>query len=80
MYLHSTTSSCENSGKKRVVPAAALCQGEYGYNGLFIGVPVVLGAGGMERILKLDLNAEEKAMLDHSANAVKGLVEALKLE
>ncbi len=66
--------------KKRVVPAAALCQGEYGYNGLFIGVPVVLGAGGMERILKLDLNAEEKAMLDHSANAVKGLVEALKLE
>ncbi|MCC6998124.1 MAG: malate dehydrogenase [Deltaproteobacteria bacterium] len=66
--------------KKRVVPAAALCQGEYGYSGLFIGVPVVLGAGGMERILKLDLNAEEKAMLDHSANAVKGLVEALKLE
>ncbi len=66
--------------KKRVVPAAALCQGEYGYSGLFIGVPVVLGAGGMERILKLDLNAEEKAMLDNSANAVKGLVEALKLE
>jgi len=66
--------------KKRVLPCAALCQGEYGYNGLFIGVPVVLGAGGMERILKLELNGDEKAMLDHSAKAVQGLVDALKLE
>jgi malate dehydrogenase len=64
--------------KKRVVPCAALLQGEYGIRDLFIGVPVVLGAGGMERIIEVKLNADEQAMLTKSADAVRGLVEALK--
>jgi malate dehydrogenase len=64
--------------KKRLVPCAALCEGEYGYQNLFIGVPVVIGAGGVEKIIELELNAEEKAMLDKSAEAVKELVDAIK--
>jgi malate dehydrogenase len=64
--------------KKRLVPAAALCEGEYGYNNLFIGVPVLIGKNGVEKIVELELSAEEKAMLDNSANAVKELVAAVK--
>lgn len=63
--------------KKRVLPCAALLQGEYGYENLFIGVPCVLGAGGVEKVLELGLDDHEKKLLDNSANAVKGLVEAL---
>src|SRR5690606_7006515 len=50
--------------KKRVLPSACLCKGEYGYQDLFIGVPAVLGAGGVERILEMELGAKEKAMLE----------------
>ncbi|MBC6439034.1 MAG: malate dehydrogenase [Rhodospirillales bacterium] len=63
--------------KKRVLPCAAQCTGQYGLNGLYVGVPVVIGAGGVERIVELELNADEQAMLDHSVDAVKGLVAAL---
>jgi malate dehydrogenase len=66
--------------KKRVLPCATLLKGEYGYNDLFIGVPVVLGARGMEKVVEMKLNADEKAMLEKSANAVRELVAALKLE
>ena len=66
--------------KKRVLPCAALLAGEYGYKDLFIGVPVVLGKGGVERVVEMKLNADEKALLDRSAAAVKELVGALKLE
>lgn len=60
--------------QKRVIPCAVLLQGEYGYNGLYIGVPVVLGANGVERIIEMDLNDEEKAMLKISADAVQSVV------
>ncbi|MGQ9889659.1 MAG: malate dehydrogenase [Aggregatilineales bacterium] len=63
--------------QKRVIPSAVLLNGEYGYTGLFIGVPAVLGAGGVERVIEMDLNAEEKAMLDHSAEAVRSVVSVL---
>jgi malate dehydrogenase len=64
--------------KKRVLPCAALLTGQYGVNGLYVGVPTVIGAGGVERIVELSLNAEEKAMFDHSVAAVQGLMDVLK--
>lgn len=64
--------------QKRILPCAALLQGEYGVNGLFVGVLCQLGGKGMEKVIELKLNDEEKKMLDHSINAVKELVEALK--
>jgi malate dehydrogenase len=60
--------------QKRVIPCAVLLQGQYGYNGLYIGVPTVLGAQGVERILEMELNDEEKAMLKVSADAVQSVV------
>jgi malate dehydrogenase len=65
--------------KKRVLPCAALTAGEYGYKDLFVGVPCVLGASGVEKIIELKLDDHEKKLLDHSAGAVKELVTALKL-
>jgi len=64
--------------QKRVVPAAAYLDGEYGYKDLYMGVPVVLGAKGVERVVTINLTAEEKAMLDKSASAVRELIEASK--
>ncbi len=63
--------------KKKILPCAALLEGEYGYNALFIGVPVKLGAGGVEEIIQIDLAADEKAALDKSAAAVEELKEVL---
>jgi malate dehydrogenase len=63
--------------KKRVIPSAVYTQGEYGYHDLFLGVPAVLGRKGVEKIIEMDLNDEEKAMLDHSAEAVRSVVEVL---
>src|SRR4051795_6537053 len=63
--------------QKRVLPCAALCQGEYGLDGLFVGVPVKLGAAGIEEIVEIDLSDEEKQELQKSAGAVKELVEAM---
>jgi malate dehydrogenase len=64
--------------KRKILPCAALLQGEYGYNELFVGVPVKLGRNGIEQIIEIELTAEEKAGLDKSAAAVKELVEKLK--
>ncbi|HMZ82530.1 MAG TPA: malate dehydrogenase, partial [Acidobacteriota bacterium] len=64
--------------KKKILPCAALLEGEYGYNGLFIGVPVKLGANGIEQIIEISLTPEEKAALDKSAAAVQELVDLLK--
>jgi malate dehydrogenase len=61
--------------KKRVLPCAAYLNGEYGVKGMYIGVPVVLGAGGVERIVELQLTAEEKTMFEKSVGAVKTLVD-----
>ena len=64
--------------KKKVVPCAALLEGEYGYNGLFVGVPVKLGSNGIEKIYELNLNDAEKAMLKVSADAVDELIKVLQ--
>src|ERR1700722_6090538 len=64
--------------KKRVLPCAAWLTGQYGVKDVYVGVPVVIGAGGVERILEISLDAEEKAQFDKSVNAVKGLVEVVK--
>src|SRR3954462_9289715 len=64
--------------KKKVLPCAALLEGEYGIKGLFVGVPVKLGRNGIEKIYEMQLNAEEKAMLAKSAGAVQELVDILK--
>ena len=63
--------------KKRVVPCAAYCGKEYGVGGYFVGVPVILGSGGVERIIELDLLPAERAALDKSIAAVKELVGAM---
>ena len=64
--------------KKKVLPCAAYLEGEYGIHGLFVGVPVKLGAGGIEKIYEIQLNAEEKAALAKSAGAVQELVDVIK--
>jgi malate dehydrogenase len=63
--------------RKRVLPCAAYLQGEYGVDGLFVGVPVVLGSKGMERVIQIKLSTEEQAAFDHSADAVRELVTAM---
>ncbi len=62
--------------KKRVLPAAAQLDGQYGVSGRYIGVPIVIGAEGVERIIEITLDDAEQAMLDKSISAVEGLVEA----
>jgi malate dehydrogenase len=63
--------------RKRVLPCAVLLKGEFKTHDLFVGVPVVLGAGGMERVFEIELTADEQAAFDRSAGAVKELVEVL---
>ncbi len=64
--------------KKRVLPAAARLDGEYGVDGLYVGVPVVIGKGGVERIVEIRLDDAEQEMFDHSVAAVRTLMEALE--
>jgi malate dehydrogenase len=64
---------------KRILPAAALCEGQYGVKGVFVGVPVRIGAGGVEHILELQLDAAEKAELERSIQSVKKTVDEVKL-
>jgi len=64
--------------KKRILPCAAQLNGEYGVEGLFIGVPVVIGANGVEKVIELRLNEEEQAGFDKSLAAVKGLVDEIQ--
>ena len=64
--------------KKRVLPCAAYVEGAYGLDGLYVGVPVVLGGGGVERVVAIDLNAEEQKMFAHSVEAVRALVEVVE--
>ena len=63
--------------KKRLIPCAAFCDREYGVGGHFVGVPVILGGGGIERVVELSLLPEEKAALDKSIEAVRDLVAAM---
>ncbi len=64
--------------KRRVLPCAAELNGEYGVSGLYVGVPVVIGAGGVEKVVEVELDATEKAMFAKSVDSVKSLVEACK--
>lgn len=60
--------------KKRLLPVAAFLDGEFGHKGLFVGVPAILGEGGVEKVIDIELTAEEKAAFEKSVDAVKGLV------
>ena len=67
--------------QRRIIPCAAYLNGEYGVKGLYVGVPVIIGAGGAEKIIEIDLNAPERAMFQKSVDSVKGLVDAcLKIQ
>jgi malate dehydrogenase len=61
--------------KRRVLPCAAMLNGEYGVKGLYVGVPVIIGANGVEKVVEIDLNKAEKAMFDKSVAAVRGLID-----
>ena len=65
--------------KKRVIPSAALCEGEYDIEGLFIGVPCVIGAEGIEKVIEVELTADERAALKVTADHVAGVVAETKL-
>jgi malate dehydrogenase len=64
--------------KRRVLPCAVQLNGEYGVKGLYVGVPAVIGANGVERVVEIALDPDEKAMFDKSVEAVRGLVEVVK--
>ncbi|KGE16292.1 malate dehydrogenase [Paenibacillus wynnii] len=65
--------------KKRIIPVIAFLEGEYGYDGLFMGVPTLLGANGIEKIFELELTAEEKAALDKSADSVRAVTSVVSV-
>jgi malate dehydrogenase len=65
--------------KKRVLACACLCEGEYGVQGLYVGVPCVLGAGGVERILEVEMNPDERKLFDASLDHVRKLVAEIQL-
>ena len=65
------------NNRHMVLPCAAYLEGQYGYDGLYVGVPTRLGSAGVEGIVEIGLTAEEQAMFDHSADAVQGLVDKL---
>jgi len=64
--------------QKRVLPCAAYCSGEYGLNGIYVGVPTLIGSNGSERIIEFDFNDAEREMFQNSVDAVNGLIEACK--
>ena len=65
--------------KKRVFACACLCEGEYGVNGLYVGVPCVMGGGGVERVLEVELNSDERKLFDASVDHVKELVSQIEI-
>jgi malate dehydrogenase len=65
--------------QKRVLPCAAHLNGQYGVKGLFVGVPTVIGAGGVEKVIEINLDKGEKAEFRKSVKAVEGLLKAIKL-
>jgi malate dehydrogenase len=64
--------------QKRLLPCAAWCNTEYGLNGMYVGVPTIIGANGIEKVVEIKMNKDEGAMFAKSVDAVKGLVEACK--
>ncbi len=65
--------------KKRILPVAAYCDKEYGIGGYFVGVPAVLGSGGVEKVLEIELDDDEKKAMQTSIDHVKELVKVVKL-
>lgn len=63
--------------QRRVLPAIAYLEGEYGYDGIYLGVPTIIGAGGIEKVIELELQEEEKTALDHSVQSVKAVMSIL---
>ncbi len=63
--------------QKRIFPVCAYLEGEYGHDDIYLGVPVVLGKNGIEKIIEVELNVQEKALLDESAKAVKSTMNVL---
>jgi malate dehydrogenase len=83
-YYAPATAACEMAvsylkDKKRILPCAAYLKGEYGVKNMYVGVPVIIGAGGVEKIVEVDLNKQEQEMFKASVNAVKELVKAAGL-
>ncbi len=66
--------------RKRIIPCAACLKGEFGIKDLYVGVPAVIGAGGVEKIVEIEMNAAEKEMFNKSADAVRGLCSGIKLQ
>jgi malate dehydrogenase len=64
--------------KRRVLPCAAWLDGEYGVKGLYVGVPVIIGANGVEKVVEIDMDRAEKAMFDKSVAAVRGLIDTVR--
>lgn len=64
--------------KKRVLPCAAYCDGPYGLDGIYVGVPIIIGAGGVEKIIEIEMSDSEKAEFDKSVDTVRGLTDATK--
>ena len=64
--------------KRRLLPCAAFLSGEYGLNDMYVGVPTIIGENGIEKIIEIDLQGEEKSGFDHSVDAVKGLMDACR--
>jgi len=64
--------------KRRVLPCAAMLNGEYGVKGLYVGVPAIIGANGVEKVVEIDLNKAEQAMFDKSVAAVRGLIDVVR--
>jgi malate dehydrogenase len=65
--------------KKRVLACACLCEGEYGVDGLYVGVPCVLGAGGVERIIEVEMSDDERKLFDESLEHVRTLVDQIEI-
>lgn len=64
--------------QRRIIPAIAYLEGEYGYDGIYLGVPTILGGNGIEEVIELELTEEEKQQLDQSADSVKNVLHVLK--
>ncbi|MBX7143218.1 MAG: malate dehydrogenase [Oligoflexia bacterium] len=63
--------------KKKLMPVAAYCNGEYGVKGIYLGVPVILGAGGVEKVIEIELSAQEKGQLEKSVSSVRSVISIL---
>lgn len=63
--------------QRRVLPAIAYLEGEYGFEGIYLGVPTILGGNGLEQIIELELTDEEKSALEKSAESVRNVMKAL---